>query len=152
MDFYRIRGNSPLITSKKYSYIYFISLSDSLIYCSAITGGNLFQGNHEDFLEIIRQPSGPKVCWLPFTDDKEEGHFINMDTHASFNKSLFATGAPNGGNATNLLFWNDYANGGNGGAVDANEMYKLSSLCEPSKQPRSLTIREWIYKTKNLRF
>ena len=117
------------------------SLSESLKYCSSITGGNLFQGAHEDFLEIIRQPTGLNEFWLPYTDGAELGSFINIYSNSSFNVSLFAYGEPNGGNNFNSLFWANYENGGNGGAKDASEDYKINSLCEHAKQPRSLKIR-----------
>ena len=131
-----------MIASIIYSYRLFNSFSDSLKVCSAITGGTIYYDDNDDFLEMIRLPSRPKVWWLPFTDEAEEGDFINIYSNASFDDSLFATGEPDGGNKQNLLFWSEISWKGNGGAVDTHAgLFYLNSLCEQAKPERNLKLR-----------
>ena len=124
-------GNNDVLILQKNS------IDESLKNCSAITGRNILQADQRDFLELIRQPSGPKYCWLPLRDRAAEEHFINKYSNSSFNVSLLAAGRRNVGDKLNLLFWRYFPNG----TFDANEMYKYYSLCEHDTQPRSLKPR-----------
>ena len=121
------------------------TFNDSLKNCSAVTGGNLFNVEHAEFLEIIRQHLEPKVnFWLPFTYKEEEGSFVNIYTNSSFNNSLFFPfGRPGPSTKENyVLSWLEFrvGEGYMGGAMEEQWMVK-TSLCEPEKQPRSLKIR-----------
>ena len=130
--------NKQVVCAKKESNIFpRKSINESLKYCSAITGRNILQADQRDFIEIIRQPSGPKYCWLPLKNEVDEERFNNKYASSSFEISLLASGKPSTGEKLNLLFWRYYENG----AFDDNEMYKYNSLCEHDIQPKSLKLR-----------
>ena len=143
--FYDKSNSTPTITkqikqlvcaNKEFLKIPRNSLHDSQKNCTAMTGGNLLQGDHAEFPEIIKQ-SGLNVCWLPYTDEEEEGSFKNTYSNDAFNVSLFTPGYPKGGKKNNLIMW--YREG----AIDVPESdaWKASGLCEEAIPLRSYKLR-----------
>ena len=106
--------------------------------CRALVDGRIFYENHDEFIKMISQYTGPnsKRYWLPFTDIEEEGKFKHRDTGVLFNNSLFMENQPNGDRRQNYLSWEIEE-----GANDVMNYYAYNSVCQPSKEPRNIRIR-----------